>query len=501
MLRASRSRSGLPYVSIPPVSNRLRPLLAGLALVLLVAVTYRGVPDLGMLGWDGWPLVAASRVGSLGELLGTFGEELMDGRYPHGAFYRPVTHLSFALDGWLSGLDVAGYHRTDLALLAGCALCLAALVRRLANGWAGLLAGVVFVLHPIQLELVTVPARRADTLALLFGLACLLAQTDTTRLRRKVAIAALAALAAGSKETGVWVAPAVVGWHWLRPGYSLVPALRASTPALVGVALYVVARTVVLGGLGGHLGEGGSGASTAELWTGLASGALYPEPVFGPTGTPILIAAVALLVAAALVVARQEARAIGFMLVMGLSLLAVTSLADRLHSWYAVLFTAPVAGALSVAAVRGVTLLREGAHARGAAAVGIPLLFLLSFALGSPLVRAYPRLEAADRWLSTSYEALEAELLEAGPGQVIRFEGWPLGVPPLPDGRDVQGVVLAHAYTVNAYLELHHPELPTRVQLLDPRDPARAVDGVLTLELVPGAPPAWVEEASRRLDP
>ena len=33
---------------------------------------------------------------------------------------------------------------------------------------------------------------------------------------RKLAIAALAALAAGSKETGFWIAPSVIGWYWLH---------------------------------------------------------------------------------------------------------------------------------------------------------------------------------------------------------------------------------------------------------------------------------------------
>ena len=87
------------------MSRRLRFLLAGLALVVLVLVTYRQVPGLAMLGWDGWPLVAASRVQGLGDLFGTFGVELMDGRYPHGHFYRPITHLAFALDAAVSGLD------------------------------------------------------------------------------------------------------------------------------------------------------------------------------------------------------------------------------------------------------------------------------------------------------------------------------------------------------------------------------------------------------------
>ena len=55
----------------------------------------------------------------------------MDGRYPNGHFYRPVTTLSFALDHAVWGLDPSGYHLTDLALLLACAIGVAALARRL----------------------------------------------------------------------------------------------------------------------------------------------------------------------------------------------------------------------------------------------------------------------------------------------------------------------------------------------------------------------------------
>ena len=476
----------------------MRPLLAGLLLVLLVAITYQAVPSLGMLGWDGWPLVAASKVRTLGELVGTFGEELMDGRYPHGSFYRPVTHLSFALDEWASGLDPAGYHRTDLALLAGCALCLAALVTRLANGWAGLVAGVLFALHPVQLEVVVVPARRADLLALLCGLGCLLAQHDPPRHGRRALAFVLALAAAGSKETGVWIAPAVVAWQLLRPGVGPIAALRASAPALLGVAVYLVARTLVLGGLGGHTGVLGPAVSTGELWSGLLAGVLYPEPVIGPLGTGALVGFLVALGVAAALVAKQERRALLFAAAMALSLLALTSLADRLHAWYAALFAAPLAAVLGVTVTRSVHLLRADARLRGALALTPCLLVALSFLAGSPLVASYPRLDASNRWMEQGYAALERELADARPGQVVRVNPWPILVPPLPDGRGVQSLLLASAYTAQAYLELHHPEVTTAVQMFDGRRPATPRAGTVVVELVPGAPPSWVEEPRER---
>jgi len=66
----------------------------GLALVLGAAIlAYRGVPRLELLGWDTYPTIAASRIGSASDLADTLREELMDGRYPGGRFYRPLTNL------------------------------------------------------------------------------------------------------------------------------------------------------------------------------------------------------------------------------------------------------------------------------------------------------------------------------------------------------------------------------------------------------------------------
>lgn len=135
-----------------------------------------------MLGWDGWPLVQAGRLTGPGDLFGTFGEELLDGRYPFGHFYRPVTHLVFGLDHALYGLNPVGYHRTDLVLSALTAILLAAVARRLFGRGAlavAAIAAALFVLHPVQLEILAAPARRADTLALLFTLACLWSQPRT----------------------------------------------------------------------------------------------------------------------------------------------------------------------------------------------------------------------------------------------------------------------------------------------------------------------------------
>ena len=85
-------------------------IVAALA-ALAGAITWWSLLELELLGWDSYPMIVAGRVTGFGELIGTFGEELMDGRYPLGRFWRPMAHLAFVLD------DRSRTDRTDLGHL------------------------------------------------------------------------------------------------------------------------------------------------------------------------------------------------------------------------------------------------------------------------------------------------------------------------------------------------------------------------------------------------
>ena len=79
-------------------------LLAGLIAALALGAWYR-LTSLELFGWDAYPLIATSQVHGAGDLARVASQELMGGRYPLGEFYRPLVHLSFALDGaiWSEG--------------------------------------------------------------------------------------------------------------------------------------------------------------------------------------------------------------------------------------------------------------------------------------------------------------------------------------------------------------------------------------------------------------
>ena len=150
------------------------------ATLVLGAIAYYPVLFLEHLGWDTLPMIATSRVQGFGDFVGNFTEKMMDGRYPHGDFYRPMANLSLAWDWMWWGLDPFGYHLTGLLILAACSLALAALALRLfGSRWVAIFSALVFLLHPAHFEALPVAARRSDPLSLLFLLLALCAPTRT----------------------------------------------------------------------------------------------------------------------------------------------------------------------------------------------------------------------------------------------------------------------------------------------------------------------------------
>ena len=468
-----------------------------LALVLAAAVAaYRPLLALGHLGWDTYPLILTSRITSAADLLGAFREELMDGRYPNGHFYRPVTTLCFALDHAVWGLEPSGYHLTDLLLLLACAIGVAALGRRLLGPGIGpLVAALLFALHPLHVETLPVAARRADTLALLFTLIALLASArwrargegkrGVSRARSeaqpsgvqegepsgvhsglRTALSALAAaLAVGSKESGSVVVPLLIALGFAESGPApggerLRRALRAGALPLAAVGLVLLVRTAVLGGIGGHPGS----SLFAGASRGLAVGPLYtflllmPQPVVrDPTLARQLVAATAtaLVIGLGLLARRPALRRL--LLVCGTWLLGCLWLAGvsgEIASWYAVGFLPAfslLVGALAQGAARWADERRRAASALGA---GLTVLLLAQALRFTPLLHAYPEWPLVSRRSHEFLVRVQAAVEHAAPGDVRSVPGIPLGIATPLDRVGVRSALGLAEYSVEAWAEL-----------------------------------------------
>lgn len=88
---------------------------------------------------------------------------------------RPLTDLTFWLNGRIGGQEPAGYHAVNLLLHLGAVLLAYECLRRLMPAGAALIAAAIFAVHPLQAQAVNYVADRGVILAAVLCLAGLLA--------------------------------------------------------------------------------------------------------------------------------------------------------------------------------------------------------------------------------------------------------------------------------------------------------------------------------------
>lgn len=227
---------------------------AGLAALLLFARTVG-------FGWvydDQMEIVLNPFVQSLGNLPLIFSTTAWAGSGMETYLYRPLPLASFALNHLVSGLAPWSYHLVNVLLFAGISV----MVVRVGRLWgltgpAAGLAGLIFALHPIHVEVVAAVFGRKDLLAAFFVLAMVISHPRAAR--RGGLFFGLPVLAyAGamlSKEVGV-VGVALVAaqdWFMTRDRKDLFgdPRRARLFAAYVATLLaYVLVRNQVVGGMG-----------------------------------------------------------------------------------------------------------------------------------------------------------------------------------------------------------------------------------------------------------
>ncbi len=113
-----------------------------------------------------------------------FTENLISGSGQVTDYYRPILEISFAFDYHLWGLNSFGFHLTNVCLHIIAAWLTFILLFKLLNFKKyysertnlilSFLAGLFFLVHPIQTEAVTLVAARADPLSYVFGFLAIL---------------------------------------------------------------------------------------------------------------------------------------------------------------------------------------------------------------------------------------------------------------------------------------------------------------------------------------
>jgi len=480
-----------------------RPAWAVLALLLLALGVFLHSPVLryGFLGNDSYPIIAAARIGSLVDLAGTFTEELMDGRFPYGHFYRPILNLSVAVDHRLYGLQPRGYHRTDILILCANAILIALLCRTLPFRrpfWGAVAASLFLLTHPIQGEITSAIPRRGDSLSLLFLLLAVIAAGRPGRNGRAAAIALFSFLGVAAKETGA-IIPVLVfarayfipeGNRPLRAG----AAGRRALPAFAALALYMILRFAVLGGLGGRepVGPASFLAGVFGSFPKLAAHTLLSYPALDSDIDVIPLATALFLgiVAATLLLHRRgpmagTARFLAVWLACGW---LIHGLAGATYRWYVLHLLAPMALLVGLVLTERAGP-REGRipllYGTGRALLALVLLLLAGANIAhTPLLKNDARKTASSGRAERILGMLEDGVEGARAGEVLSGEKI-LGLDEKAVRRGPGGVILP--FSIQAWADLRFPDRTIRIVSPDEGEPIAAADEiVITIREHPG---------------
>jgi hypothetical protein len=471
-------------LSLLYLARRYLPLAA---IVAVIAALFAQTRHYGLIGFDSYPILVASRIQSFADLIGTFTERLMDGRYA-GEFYRPLLNLTFASDHSIWGLNAFGYQLTNVLVLGVWAWALHGLLRRLLGSasYAPFVGLLVFLLSGLQFEVLPVAARRADLLCGLFMVVALWVQLsprvlDNPRPSAWPALATL--LAVASKETAfalpVLIAVAVALYsNRTTLKDRLRHAVVAAVPPLIVIASMLAARFAVLQGLGGH-----RSLSAMELVSGIpravslvAQGLVWPQPALMRTGLGIWLVVVlglGLLATGIWVSGLDRGRrndrawrgaALGASWVV---LLASTySAAGQVGPWY---FLVPLVGWAVLAACLIdllVNYLRGGDRVLGGtAAVTLAVLVtLLGWQAGySPLFRHYDEWQRATAASDAFFEEVGSQVRSVSDGSVVDAPPLPFWAVTAGNRPAIRGAAILADYSVQAWADLTWPDRNVRV--------------------------------------
>lgn len=242
--------------------------LCPLLVLILVLAAYARTPRMGFVYDDQITVVNNPEVQSARNIPSLFGAGVRHSSWQgwHN-YYRPIFFLWLLGNYSAFGLRPAGWHIAGLALhAANCLLVYILALRLVRKRLPALFSGLIFGLHPVQVEVVSWISASTELLATLFALAAFLSYLRAAESGRRwtlwhFAAPVLYAAAALSHETAV-VLPALVFFHeWLgRPGCAspspqqprdaaLRRALGACAPFLIVGAIWLGARLAALGSL------------------------------------------------------------------------------------------------------------------------------------------------------------------------------------------------------------------------------------------------------------
>lgn len=256
--RELRRNTDVSSIRPEPVDRRLLATLALGLILLITALTYRGVSANGFVLDDVHSVASNPSIASFDSAPQWFTSPFATSALREHPGYRPILVASYAIDRAVWGNRPAGYHVTNLLVHLAAVVLVAILARLVWAGWfAALTAAAVVALHPINAEAVNYLSARSSSLATVFVLVTVWAYDAAIRdrvsggrivIRCGVAFVA-GLLALGTKEAAGILPLLILAWDRARFG-DRTPwrtSVVRSLPFWLITVIYLVARAIVMG--------------------------------------------------------------------------------------------------------------------------------------------------------------------------------------------------------------------------------------------------------------
>ncbi len=265
-------------------------LLCAAALFMACLFVYGGALE-GYLLADDYTIIGSFWGKDARYLLGLLTSDEIGGVWAE-QFIRPVRPWSLALDGWIWGLEPLGFHLTNLLLHAATSALIGAVVLQLGGRLlSGFLASLLFLLHPVNVEVATWVTGRDESLAcaaLLGAVACHLAAASGRRRLWLGLSCALFAVSLFTKEYALLLPVAIWALALLAPPgggsrlRALGDSLRSSIPMLGVIAAFLALRFHMTGHPLGGYGAGAEAHATLRPDLLVDSVASFARDLFSP---------------------------------------------------------------------------------------------------------------------------------------------------------------------------------------------------------------------------
>lgn len=390
----------IPGISRSPVG--VGDVVGSVVVFLLAFWSQRWVLDLPLTAIDTIPTLAAARVDGWTEIFDVLLRELRGGA-TGGAYYRPLTLITYTFDQWIWGGTAFGYHLTDVVLHGLATVAVFWMVRVAVDmpRLAALFASALFLMHPAVIEVVPAIARRQEPL-LVIGLC--LAVIGARFLPQRVGWLTMllgSLIAVTAVERGL-VVPGVVAGYLFFLRYAALPAsarvavsIRSTLPVL-GVAVGFFAFHAWLHGSNGVILRLGD---ILPLSVSFAMLLVYPQQIFDVVTTAslqvrllYLVAAVVIALAFGLPLVRANRRGVIWFAGTWIgSYVLLLGLVGVFNAWY--VYTA-VPGLCLVIVFFCMEVYREhlnrsALRLRASLAALAGLLLIFAVVVATPVVRSY----------------------------------------------------------------------------------------------------------------